>query len=145
MHLRKAESHDLDAVYALICELEQGGDEHFTFEAFAPVYLRNAADDNVVYLIAEEDGKSIAFGSMHVQWLLHHAGPVAEVQELVVSEACRGKGVGVLLLDEMQAEARRRNCLQIELCCNRKREASNEFYGRRGFIKSHFKHTMKFS
>lgn len=144
MILRRAAESDLDIVYALVCELERGGDENMNLSAFAPVYLRNAGDENVVYLVAEDEGKTVGFGSMHVQSLLHHCGFVAEVQELVVAEGCRGRGVGMLLLNELEAEARRRGCRQIELCCNMKRMESNEFYGRRGFLKSHFKHTKKF-
>lgn len=143
--LRRADENDLNAVYELICELERGGDEKIGLSAFTPVYIRNIKDETVVYLVAGDNGKTVGFGSMHVQQLLHHCGPIAEVQELVVADGCRGKGIGVMLLDALEAEARRRGCLQIELCCNQKRIASNEFYGRRGFLKSHFKHTKKFT
>jgi (aminoalkyl)phosphonate N-acetyltransferase len=142
--LRKATGTDLPAVFALICELERGGSEKMELSAFAPVFQRNIHDENIVYMVAEDEGKIIGFSSMHVQMLLHHCGAVAEVQELVVAQGCRGRGAGVLLLSELEAEARRRGCLQIELCCNKNRIASNEFYGRRGFLNSHNKHTMKF-
>ncbi len=141
--IRDARPEDAEVVYRLICELEEGGDESIEREPFLAVYRRNMGDPNICYRVAEEDGEVIGFVSLHVQWLLHHCGPVAELQELIVSSAHQGKGLGAQLIDEMREEARRRGCLQIELCCNRKREASNAFYGRRGFQKSHFKHTMK--
>lgn len=142
--IRKAAAEDAAVIYRLICELEEGGDETIEREPFLRVYQHNFNNRDICYLVAEKDGEVVGFVSLHVQRLLHHCGPVAEVQELIVSSAHQGKGLGVKLLDEMHAEARRRGCLQIELCCNRKREASNAFYGRRGFRKSHFKHTMKF-
>lgn len=143
--LRRAGEGDLQRVYELICELESSGDERMELSAFTPVFLRNINDSNVTYLLAEENSAAIGFGSMHVQWLLHHGGPVAEVQELVVTAGYQSRGIGVQLLEALEAEAARRGCLQVELCCNQKRVASNEFYGRRGYLKSHFKHTKKFA
>ena len=143
--IRDARPEDAAVVYRLICELEEGANEAIEWELFLAVYRRNLGDPNVCYRVAEEDGEVIGFVSLHVQWLLHHCGPVAELQELIVSSSHRGKGLGVKLLEDMREEARRRGCLQIELCCNRMREASNAFYGRHGFQKSHFKHTLKFA
>jgi PhnO protein len=142
--LRKADPRDLRRVFALICELEREGDEKMDFDAFAPVYLQNCEDPNVYYLLAIEGGEAaVGFGSMHVQRLLHHCGPVAEVQELIVAEGCRGKGIGKMLLGALENEAGRRGCRQVELCCNMKRIASNEFYGHQGYRKTHFKHVKK--
>ena len=142
--IREAGAEDAEVVYRLICELEEGGDETIERAPFMQVYLHNLNKPDICYRVAEEDGEVVGFISLHVQQLLHHCGPVAELQELVVSGDHQGRGIGVALIDAMTAEARRRGCLQVELCCNRKREASNAFYGRRGFEKSHFKHTRKF-
>jgi PhnO protein len=135
---------DLQTVFSLICELESSGDETMDFDAFALVYLKNCEDPGTYYLLAEEEGETLGFGSMHVQQLLHHCGPVAEVQELIVAENSRGGGVGKQLLAALEDEAKLRGCRQIELCCNMKRLESNEFYGRRGYKKTHFKHVKKF-
>lgn len=144
--LRKSLPSDLPTVFSLIRELESSGDETMDFKAFAPVYLKNCEDSNTYYLLAVESGEAAAagFGSMHVQQLLHHCGPVAEVQELIVIESSRGRGVGKQLLAALEEEAKLRGCRQIELCCNRKRLESNEFYGRRGCKKTHYKHVKKF-
>lgn len=149
--LRKAEPGDLQRVFELICELERDGDEKMDFASFAPVYLKNCEDRNAYYLLAIESGEAAeaaeaaaGFGSMHVQRLLHHCGAVAEVQELIVAEDRRGGGIGRQLLEALEEEAKLRGCRQIELCCNRKRVASNEFYGHQGYGKTHFKHVKKF-
>jgi PhnO protein len=142
--LRKVSSEDLQQVFLLVCELESSGGETMELAAFMPVYLQNCKDENVYYLLAMHDDKAVGFGSMHVQRLLHHCGPVAEVQELIVTQEFQGRGVGKQLLRALEEEARIRGCRQIELCCNRTRIESNEFYSRQGYSKTHYKHVKKF-
>lgn len=139
--IRKAEPEDIDAVYGLICELEQRAGNPSDFSAFTAVYHKNIVDRSILYLVAMDGGSPVGFGSLHIQLLLHHVAPVAEVQELVVKAGYRGSGVGHALIDALEGEAKARGCVLLEVCCNQKREASNAFYGRVGFLKSHYKHT----
>ncbi|MFN3342713.1 MAG: GNAT family N-acetyltransferase [Flavobacteriales bacterium] len=140
-HIRPATPTDLPAVHQLIEQLEECS---IPFEEFAPVYLRNCAMQDIYYFVGEENGTIVGFVSLHIQYLLHHFAPVAEVQEICISDTCRGKGYGKMLLDHVTQVARERDCDLIELCTNKKRTDAHRFYDREGWKQSHFKYTYPF-
>ena len=138
MEILNARPEPFPQIYSLICELEEAPLDRTKLEA---VYLQNLADPNIHYLIALENGGAAGFASVHVQCLLHHGGKIAELQEIVVAESRRGQGIGSLLFSEAEKTARAAGCLQLEVCCNRKRTDSHRFYERQGMVASHFKFT----
>lgn len=52
------------------------------------------------FVVAEEDGKLLGFGALHVMW-----EDLAEVRTLAVREDVKGKGVGKKLLAELMTRA----------------------------------------
>ena len=86
----------------------------------------------IVYQIALSEGKICGFVSVHIQKLLHHTAPIAEIQELVVDEKCRGQGVGKLLFGKAKEIAAKAGCPQLECACNQRRTASHAFYKKQG-------------
>ena len=138
MEIINARPEHFPQIYSLICELEEAPLDRAKLEA---VYLRNLTDPGIHYLIALENGGAAGFASVHVQCLLHHGGKIAELQEIVVAESRRGQGIGSLLFSEAEKTARAAGCLQLEVCCNRKRTARHRFYERQGMAASHFKFT----
>lgn len=129
----------LDSVYELICALEKTA---IPREKFKLIFVSNSMLPTVRYRVAVLEEKVIGFCSVHIQSLLHHWSDVAEVQELIVHESYRGKGIGKLLLDDAIAFAKERGCTQIELATNRKRRDAQRFYEREGWTPSHFKFTL---
>ena len=125
MEIINARPEHFPQIYSLICELEEAPLDRAKLEA---VYLRNLTDPGIHYLIALENGGAAGFASVHVQCLLHHGGKIAELQEIVVAESRRGQGIGSLLFSEAEKTARAAECLQLEVCCNRKRTDSHRFY-----------------
>ena len=117
MEIINARPEHFPQIYSLICELEEAPLDRAKLEA---VYLRNLADPNIHYLIALENGGAAGFASVHV-----------------VAESRRGQGIGSLLFSEAEKTARAAGCLQLEVCCNRKRTASHRFYERQGMAASH--------
>lgn len=138
MKITNARPEHFPQIYSLICELEEASLDRSKLEA---VYLRNLADPGIHYLIALENGEAAGFASVHVQNLLHHGGKIAELQEIVVARERRGQGLGGRLFSEAEKTARAAGCLQLEVCCNRKRTDSHRFYERQGMAASHFKFT----
>lgn len=79
------------------------------------------------FVVAEQDGKVIGCGALHVLW-----EDLAEVRTVGVHEAYRGKGVGHAILEKIIERARevgvkRLFCLTFE----------TEFFGRHGFNEIH--------
>lgn len=81
----------------------------------------------------------VGMGSCHVQWLVHHAAPIAEVQELYVVPEYRSQGIGAHLLNALIEFARSKNALQVELSSQLRRVDAHRFYYRQNFINNHLK------
>lgn len=124
------------AVYGLMCELEGSEPDK---QGFQSTFETNLINGDVHYFAAMLSGKVIGFSSLHVQRLLHHSAPVGEIQEIVVSEACRGLGAGQMLFGRMKEAAASLGCVQLEVCCRKERKRSLEFYQKMGMDCSHFK------
>ncbi|MBW7982753.1 aminoalkylphosphonate N-acetyltransferase [Enterobacillus tribolii] len=136
--LRAATSADTEYVYALICELEQ---TRFDFHRFSAGYLNNLADPHLYYALAWEHDRPLGFISLHLQFHLHHANWIAEIQELVVAADARGKGVGKRLLGWAETTARKQGAEQTELSTSVRRHDAHRFYQREGYKNTHLRFT----
>lgn len=134
--IREAEVGDVELLYRLVCALEEMELSH---EDFCQACDRNLPAPNTMYLIAEADGVPVGMGSCHVQWLLHHAAPIAEIQELYVLPEYRSKAVGARLMAGLKDFARTKKALQIEVSTHKKRTEAHRFYAREKFTSNHFK------
>ncbi len=140
MVIRKAIITDLNDIYRLICELEETVLDKHNFEK---VYIKNITDENIYYLVTFIDNKIIAFVSVHIQYLLHHAGKVAEIQDLFVVQEHRNLNIGKILVQESEKWAKEQGVNDIEVSSNQRRLQAHKFYERENYIKSHFKFTKQ--
>lgn len=140
MEIRKAQITDFEAVYGFINGLEK---EVMDREVQLWIYTENLQNPNIVYLLALDSGKPVGFLSLHVQNLLHHAGPIGEIQEMFVSEEARSSGIGKQLISEIKRIASEMKIPQLEVTSSFRREAAHRFYEREGFIHTHKKFTWK--
>ena len=140
VEIRPASAADWDAVYALLNELE---DCPVPEPAAREVFFQNLENPEVFYFAACESSRVVGFASLHMQRLLHHAALVGEMQELVVAAACRGRGVGGRLFECVRLTAQRHGCVQLEVCCNKKRELSHRFYRSQGMTGNHYKFCVR--
>ncbi|MFT4123106.1 MAG: amino-acid N-acetyltransferase [Microbacteriaceae bacterium] len=118
MSVRRARTGDIPAILDLIEPLVQRrillGKER--------VVLYEAVQE---FRIAEDEtGATVGCGALHVFW-----EDLGEVRTLVAAEGWRGRGVGHVLLDRLEADARelglsRLFCLTFE----------TDFFGRHGFV-----------
>jgi N-acetylglutamate synthase-like GNAT family acetyltransferase len=105
VNIRLAEESDEASVYELVTALMAVSLDR---KSFHDVFVRNLHDDNVLYYVVERDGCVIGFASLHIEPQLHHAGLVGEMQELIVHETVRGKGIGAQLVSRLEQEAEKR-------------------------------------
>lgn len=138
--IRKAEPRDIERVLELMRELEQSPIDE---EGLREIYMANLAASDVHYMVCDFDGKVCGFISLHIQKLLHHAANIAEVQELIVEESKRGRGIGRALFASAEAIAEKESCAQIEVCCNINRLNSHAFYRAMGMQNRHYKFSKK--
>lgn len=136
--LRPATADDTPIVYALICELKQA---EFDRQAFETGFLANLQDSNMHYQLALLDGAAIGMIGLHMQFHLHHARWIGEIQELVVMPQARGLRVGSTLLAWAEEAARAAGAELTELSTSVKRVDAHRFYLREGYAQSHFRFT----
>lgn len=137
--IRKAVEMDMLTVYEQICILEG---MRLNRNDFIKIYFTNIQNQNILYYLAEtKEGKCVGFISCHIEFLLHHCGKVAEIQELVVDEAYRSLGIGALLLQQIENEIISRHCVLLEVTTRKTRLRAHQFYEKNGFSPSHFKFT----
>ncbi|WP_266367534.1 GNAT family N-acetyltransferase [Tellurirhabdus rosea] len=136
LKIRPSNRQDVDVVYQFMCELEECKLDQTAFRA---IFLHNLADPKIHYLVAEVEGAPVGFISCHVQYLLHHTGKIAEIQEFYVRPEFRGRRIGRRLIEATEERVRRENAVHLEVATNQRRTETVEFYKHVSFALSHFK------
>ena len=136
--IRPAIQSDERSVYDLITTLMGFPLDH---DAFHDVFVRNLHCETVIYHVAEIDGTIVGFGSLHIEPQLHHVGLAGEIQELVVHETVRSKGIGAELVSRLEEEAENRGCVSIEVTTRKRWFDAQRFYERVGFKQTHVNFT----
>ena len=138
--IRPAQADDVAALHHMMSDLEN---QLLPLESFTAIFLKNLADERIGYFLAESSGEAVGMVSCHVQGLLHHAAPVAEIQEMYVSPELRSQRIGQHLLEAAKLFALQRGAGQLEVTSNQLRTNAHRFYEREGFLKTHYKLVRK--
>jgi GNAT superfamily N-acetyltransferase len=88
--------------------------------------------DMLRVVVAESAGKLLGTATLCLSTTLT-SGVIAQVEDVVVTESARGQGVGVGLMQELHAEARRLGCSYLQLTSRPSREAANRLYQSLGY------------
>ena len=96
--------------------------------------LANALDDrNVHVLVIRDGGHIVATGTLCIKHTLEFT--IADIESVVVSSRCRGKGYGKELMTALVNVARELKAHHIQLTSNPKRVAANRLYQAQGFVR----------
>jgi GNAT superfamily N-acetyltransferase len=130
--IRAARLGDEDAVFALVSQLGHAfPPRRDAFDATIASYL-DGEQPTVVLLVAEEPEGVLGYALMTVVPLLSTNGPSAQLQEIVVDQAARGRDLGTALVRAVEAECERRGVTQLTVASRR----AGGFYDRLGFHES---------
>lgn len=129
--IRAAGEADLDAMTQLIGRL-------FALEpdfSFDPLKARRALSQLLVkheaaLWVAERDERVLGMCSAQILISTAEGGPVAWVEDVVVSPDQRGAGIGRFLLDAVTTWAKRRGITRLQLLVDRENSAALDFYSR---------------
>lgn len=134
----------LDDVPRIVALLQQLSRDHEVREAdphdaaYRDAFAKIAADRAQRLLVVERDDVVLATAALRITPNLSHQGrSVAHVESVVVDEAARGRGIGALLMREIEKLARDAGCFRIELTSNRARLDAHRFYEQLGYAPSH--------
>ena len=133
---------DATAVKALLEELEGRA---FDQEIFTRIYAEYLAVPlTLLYVAVGSETEIVGFISCKGQSLLHHEGLVFEIQELIVTAAHQGKGLGRKLIAELKPDLEKLGAISLEVTSNKRRKEAHAFYQSVGFLNSHEKFTIYF-
>jgi PhnO protein len=133
--IRPAKNHDAKKIFQFLCEKEE---KLFDKELFENNYGKCIGDTDNIYLVAAgENNEAIGFISAHGGIELHEEGMVFNIQELFVEKKFRKLGVGRLLLKELDAELKKRECHLLSVSISNYNSRTINFYIKNGFVHSH--------
>ena len=136
MTVRPCEEKDLATVVSLISQLADvaTGGKEFKTDRLRELYLKMAArPDTYTNFVYEDEGKVVGFLSEVFYMTFFHRVGTAQVNEIVVDESYRGKGIGHALMKAAEEEARRRNMDELEVGTERQNLKAQAFYRKYGF------------
>lgn len=130
--IRPATPEDARVVAALIIEMaaEEGEQTGLTM-AYAAGYLRAPGCGA---LLAEVDGLPAGLLSYTIRPDLYHAGPTCIIQELVVTAAQRGHGIGSALLETFLAQMQAQGMREVSVTTMPDNQGAMALYRRHGLV-----------
>lgn len=143
VRIRDATEADLPRVVELLQQESLGGERREDPgpplpDAYRRAFRDIASDPRQRLLVAEVDGSVVGtFAFIVIPNLSHRGRPVAEVENVVVDEPWRGRGIGEVMMRWAIEEAIRAGCFRIQLTSNKARKDAHRFYRRLGFVSSH--------
>lgn len=138
---------DLPAVHSLLAQLEEvassGGG--LSLKQLAAMYDEmDTAPDFYLNLVAVSGETVLGFISLVFYKTFFHKGGTALINELVVSSAARGQGIGRMLIEQAQCEALARGMDELEVGTEEENTAAQKFYQACGFDESYVLLGMEF-
>ncbi|MBN1922448.1 MAG: GNAT family N-acetyltransferase [Anaerolineae bacterium] len=129
MSVRPAQLEDVPQLTALAAQLGYPTTEdalRARLEALMP------EDDHAVFVAVNAENHVTGWISLFVYRPLMR-DPLVMVAGLVVNEACRGQGIGQLLMERAETWARERDCEGVYLKSSVKRVQAHAFYEHLGY------------
>jgi GNAT superfamily N-acetyltransferase len=83
-------------------------------------------------IVAELDEEVVGLAHLQVTPTIEYDRPAGKIAALVVDESHRGEGIGRVLVETLEAEARARGCVLMFLTTSVRRSEAHEFYRRVG-------------
>lgn len=136
LKVRKAKSEDALEAWKLITQLQDFlGLEITPFEEFINLWNKVAGSSQFEAFVAEEEGKIKGLATVWFRESLSHGGWVALIDEFIVAEGERGRGIGTRLLEHVVNECFREGCIEVEITTEEENFVAREFYRKLGFYK----------
>jgi len=129
IEIRLAQRRDAAPVAALLGELGYPSSPEQATERLE----RIAADPSMWVIVAEAGSELAGLGALHVQNLVERDEPGCQVAALVVGQRFRRRGIGELLMQALEDEARRRGGKVIALNTAHRRADAHAFYEALGY------------
>jgi GNAT superfamily N-acetyltransferase len=132
VEIRVAAEHDGPALARLLLQLGYPGADSFIQARIA----QQRAHPDALMLVAHAGERLLGFISLHFVPQVALAGDFCRISYFCIDEETRALGLGALLEQRAEEEARARGCDRIEVHCHARRDAAHRFYARQGYEES---------
>jgi len=133
--VREATESDLPAIGKLLEDLTDAMDD--TEGINTGIALKTCEqllnDASSHFLVAAMEGTPVGFINFTVRQTILHRSPSALIDELVVAEEYRGKGVGRQLVQAAIEKCRELECCEVEVSTEKTNLKARTFYKKCGF------------
>ena len=94
--------------------------------------------EGVQFIARDDDGEPLGFATVYMTWETLDAGRLAVMNDLFVSPAARGRGLGAALIEECLSFARERNAGKLAWQTAPTNEVAQRLYERVGAVREHW-------
>lgn len=122
MDIREAKLEDLDKLLQLLYQLSQPSEDEKNADTqkLRRVLNKIIEDENYYICIFEYDGELFGTGMLLVQLNLSHKGkPFGHIENVVMDEKHRKKGIGLKIIEYLIEKAKEKNCYKVILNCKK--------------------------
>ena len=131
--IRNLSINDLEGLIKLLEQLWTG--KAIDRDSVKKVIERGLKSENQIYICATDGGKVIGYCSLTIKNNLWMSANLGNVDELVVDSDYRNRGIGKMLMNEIQNIAKENDCKRLELDSAFHRTVAHDFYSNLGFEK----------
>ena len=136
MEIRNTKLENLDGVFELLNELYENKIE---YSEFAKKYKESLENSNYYEIVAIEKNKVVGVLISRVISMLAKKKNILFIDDLIVNENCRNKGIGKLLIKTATTYAISKDCGALELTSMIQNINAHRFYENNGFEKRQYK------
>jgi GNAT superfamily N-acetyltransferase len=134
VEIRDANDGDLAGILRVLAEAGLDGSRSFTLEEARAHLARIRAWPNFRLLAAVADGQVVGTYSLVILDKLGKRGmPAGVVEDVAVTPARQGQGIGRAMMAHAIEECRKAGCYKLALSSNVNREDAHRFYESLGF------------
>lgn len=143
--IREAEESDLSDVMDLYAQLGQDNGDVLPVSDAMKIFGKMKTYPDYRLYVATYGGKAVgSFTLLIMDNLAHMGAPSAVLEDVVVMESLRGKGVGTEMMAFAGTLARAKGCYKLAFSSNRNRTRAHGFYEKLGFEKHGYSFLMDF-
>lgn len=139
LKIRRITLDDLDKVYELMNSLYEGKLKYYKFNS---IYKLKLQDKNSYYIVAIDNENIVGVLTSELQEKLHRERLQLFIEDLIVEETKRNKGIGKAMLENAVEFAKDNNCEVVELTTYKDNVKAHKFYESNGFINHSIKYKM---
>jgi len=130
MKIRKGAKKDFNGIFELVQGLWPK--EKLGKRETRKIFIQQLKSGKV-FIVAEEGSNFLGVVSLSVKLDIQNSGKMGWIDELVVREENKGRGVGRKLMESVRREAKKKGCLELYLYSSKKRKGAHKFYRKLGF------------